>query len=144
MPKKTRASKPRAKPRSAPKKKRGGARKGAGRKRKTHLAAYADVGQPPADPLRAVEWGMQLLTVMLEKVKTDPDLSEAKRRAEMRSLLRNMKDLLPTARISQAERTITEHLKRRERPPSSSQGSEELSDASVVGPPPIAASPRRG
>jgi hypothetical protein len=125
-----------------PKKKgRGGARRGAGRPKKRHLEDYAQIGPPPADPLRATEWGMQLLTVMLEKVKSDPDIDERTRRAEMKALLRNMKDLVPPARISAAERVILEAERKRTAPAGPVQGTEELSDASPLDPPPLAASP---
>jgi len=116
-----------------------------GRPRKPrHLADYAAVGKPPTDPLRATEWGLGLLTVMLEKVRTDPDMREEQRRAELKSLIRHMKDLVPLARISAAERVIIEADARRSAPASLAVGSEDLEDAAELDRPPLAAGPRPG
>lgn len=112
------------------KKQHGGRRKGAGRPRAPRfLDDFAQVGAPPADPLRATEWGMQLLTVALDKVRLDPNMTERDRRTEMKSLLRHMKDLVPAARISAAERIILAAEQRRTAPAEPVRGSEELEDA---------------
>lgn len=118
------------------KKKHGGRRKGAGRPRAPRfLDDFASIGSPPADPLRATEWGMQLLTVALDKVRTDPLMTERDRRTEMKSLLRHMKDLVPVARISAAERLILEAERRRTAPAEPVTGSEELEDAAPLAAP---------
>jgi uncharacterized glyoxalase superfamily protein PhnB len=134
------------KKRPAPKKKpakkpHGGRRKGSGRPRgKRFLEDFAQVGPPPTDPLRATEWGMQLLTVSLDKVRTDSEMTERERRSEMKSLLRHMKDLIPAARLSIAERKILEFEARKDMPPAPTGGSGgELRDAEADDPSPLAA-----
>ncbi len=109
--------------------KNGGRRRGSGRKVK-FLKEFTQVGSPPADPLRAMEWGLSLVLLALDTVRTDPDIDPKTRRAEIVRLTRNMEKLIPPARISAAERVILDAEKRRSAPPGSAEGSETLSAAS--------------
>ena len=138
-PKRPRRASPKPKKRAS--KTHGGRRKGAGRKAANHLDDYLAIGTPPTDALRATEWGMSILTTMIDKVRT-AKMPEPARRTELTKLLRQMKELVPVSRISAAERIILEDAQRRQSSAAPVVGSEELSDASAVDPAPLAAGPR--
>lgn len=128
---------------AAPKRKGpGGRRRGSGRKVK-FLKEFTEVGSPPSDPLRAMEWALSLVLLALDTVRTDPEIDPRTRRSEIVRLTRNMEKLIPPARISAAERVILDSEKRRERPPAMAEGSEALSAASQSVPS-LAAGPRAG
>jgi hypothetical protein len=56
--------------------------------RRSSIAAYADLSDPPDDPLSAMGWLRHVYLVQLKQVATDPNYpgSESARRKEMREL----------------------------------------------------------
>jgi hypothetical protein len=89
---------------------------GSGRKKKRWLRDYEAIGPLPADPLAAVEWGFRALMVSLSKTIADPEINEATRSREIKSHLRSMKDLIPKARIAEAERVVAAFEKQQAQP----------------------------
>lgn len=86
--------------------KRRGRPRGPSETTRARLAAYAELGPPPADPLEAVAWTGQALAVALHEVLTDAKLGARQRRAELRALARVQGSLIPAERLLQAERVV--------------------------------------
>lgn len=83
-----------------------------GRPRKQWLDDYEKVGPPPEDLLDGPGYGMKLLLVALDKLRTDKGINERERLREMRITIRMMKDLVPRSRIRKAEQTILGYYER--------------------------------
>lgn len=124
--------------------KNGGTRPGAGRPKKRWLKDYEQLGAMPSDPLYQMEWGYQSIMVSLQKTIADPHLDEKTRSDRIIKHMLAASKCQPTARIAQAEKVILEAERRRIAPAAPVTGSEELTDASPVDPPPLAAGPRTG
>lgn len=81
-----------------------------------HVADYRAAGDPPADPLEAVAWAGQLLTVAMRKIATDETLDERVRRAELRSTAKVLAGLVPAERLLEAERAVRRQANAMARP----------------------------
>lgn len=85
-----------------------------GRPRKQRwLKDYAAIGDLPADPLEAMEWGFKALMISLKKTLEDPDLPELRRSHEIRQHLRAARDQLPKARLAELARRLDDFERKR-------------------------------
>ena len=129
---------------SAPKGKRGGARKGAGRpstaqERRAALQGVVDrAGPPPADPLGRVAWAQGISSDMLVLYLRGQIPKEHVQ--EARSSARTIAALVPAERVYQAERTITDDEDRAD----DTAQNVELTHAPQESPAPLSGTPRRG
>jgi hypothetical protein len=85
-----------------------------GRPRKTRwIKDYAEIGELPADPLEAMEWGFKALMISLKKTLEDPEIPELRRSHEIRQHLRAARDQLPKARLAELARRLDDFEKKR-------------------------------
>lgn len=82
----------------------GGHRAGAGRKPKPRrIHDYEALGDAPADELDAITWSYKALAVSMRQVMRDTKITDAQRRAEIRTISRAMNATIPKARLRKAE-----------------------------------------
>jgi hypothetical protein len=82
--------------------------RGPGRPRnERHHEDYLVVAdQRPEDPMKAVAWAGQILTVAMQKIAGDPNMSERLRRQELRATAKVMAGLVPVERLLAAETAV--------------------------------------
>lgn len=70
------------------------------------------VKRRPSDPLAAQSWMHELMMLQLGKAAIDPEIPDAQRRKESRTIALTADRLVPKARIHQAEQTVLNAQKR--------------------------------
>lgn len=116
-----------------PRETRGGTRRGAGRKKiirneegeiispVCRTADYAKAGDPPLDPLAAVEWFAKVLTIAAQQVIADGTISEKNRRNELRQIAKSVSTMVPLERLLEAERKVRRAADEMDRPNADSE-----------------------
>jgi hypothetical protein len=73
---------------------------------KRHNAEYQAIDCMSDDPLEVVEWAGKILRLSMQKIASDPNISEEARRRELRSTAKVINAMVPAERLLQAERAI--------------------------------------